>query len=185
MTNLSSNKLSTESISLCDSVKTDQILVVKVIQHQHLVKLLGKYQLTLQIINQTSDIPGSYWGDSEAGLIANVVYARQDTPIHSLLHETCHYICMDQYRRKQLDTNAEGDYDEENAVCYLQILLANNLPGMSSQRMMQDMDQWGYTFRLGSAHSWFKNDADDAKQWLLKHQLIDEKSRPTYALRHT
>lgn len=161
----------------------NQVLLVHDINPQHLTSLLGKYQLTLNIINPNTKIPGSYWGDSEAGLIANNVYVRPDTPIHSLLHESCHYICMDHERRTHLDTDAEGDYDEENAVCYLQILLANKLPKTGSQRLMQDMDSWGYTFRLGSAQAWFENDADDARQWLLSHQLIDGKKNPTYKLR--
>ena len=90
---------------------------------------------------------------------------------------------MDQERRQQLDTNAEGDYDEENAVCYLQILLAADLTQMGSERMMHDMDAWGYTFRLGSANSWFKNDAEDALQWLINYKLVDKNNRPSYSLR--
>lgn len=159
-----------------------QVLFVKDINLQHLNTLLSKYKLTLNTVKQ--EIPGSYWGDSEAGLIANTVYVREDTPIHSLLHETCHYICMDNQRREQLDTNAEGNYDEENAVCYLQILLANELADMKSLRMMQDMDSWGYTFRLGSAQQWFENDAEDAKQWLLGFNLIDENEQATFNLRN-
>ena len=114
--------------------------------------LLKNYHLNLQVQTSLHEaIPGSYWGESEAGLIGNTVYVRTDTPIHSLLHETCHYICMDGARREALDTNAEGDYDEENGVCYLQIILSDFIPEMGKQRMMDDMDNWGYTFRLGSA----------------------------------
>ena len=160
-----------------------QVLCVKDANLENITRLLSKYQLTLNRVNHYNDIPGSYWGDSEAGLIANQVYVRDDTPIHSLLHESCHYICMDKQRREQLDTNAEGDYDEENAVCYLQILLANQLAEMHSKRMMQDMDSWGYTFRLGSAQQWFENDAEDAKQWLLRYKLIDTDDQPTFVLR--
>ena len=68
-----------------------------------------------------------------------------------MLHEACHFICMDDARRTQLERDAGGDYDEENAVCYLQILLADEFAGMDSQQMCRDMDAWGYTFRLGSA----------------------------------
>ena len=75
-------------------------------------------------------IPGSYWGESEAGLIGNRIYFRPDTPLHSVLHEACHFICMDDARRTQLERDAGGDYDEENAVCYLQILLADELAGI-------------------------------------------------------
>jgi hypothetical protein len=45
------------------------------------------------------------------------------------------------------------------------------------------MDEWGYTFRLGSAAAWFAEDAEDARQWLIRHGLIDAESRVTYACR--
>ncbi|NIS90685.1 MAG: hypothetical protein GTN98_11520, partial [Woeseiaceae bacterium] len=48
---------------------------------------------------------------------------RSDTPVHSLLHETCHIICMSRERRAELETDAGGDDLEEAAVCYLQVLL--------------------------------------------------------------
>jgi hypothetical protein len=109
--------------------------------------------------------------------------ARSDTPIHSILHEACHYICMDAQRRRALDTDAGGDYDEENAVCYLQILLADTLPGIGRKRMFRDMDAWGYSFRLGSAKTWFEHDAQDARQWLRHHGLITSLETPSYRLR--
>ena len=90
---------------------------------------------------------------------------------------------MDKQRRLELHTDAGGDYDEENAVCYLSILLAEALPGYSSRIMMKDMDQWGYTFRLGSAHDWFEQDAEDARKWLLSSGIIDERSRVTGKMR--
>lgn len=151
------------------------------IDRSALIRLLQRYQLQLEITND-EHIPGSFWGDEEAGLIGNRVYARSDTPIHSILHETCHYICMDEARRMKLDTNAEGDYDEENAVCYLQILLADDIPEMGRERMLQDMDRWGYTFRLGSADDWFSHDASDAADWLRQNDLISD-SIPSYRLR--
>lgn len=146
-------------------------------------QLLSQYDLKLDIVSSQKDIPGSYWGESEAGLISNTVYVRKDTPIHSLLHETCHYICMDSVRRQVINTNAEGDYAEENGVCYLQILLADNIPEMGQKRMMKDMDSWGYTFRLGSANAWFKEDAEDALVWLKKHQILDVDGNILYQLR--
>jgi hypothetical protein len=90
---------------------------------------------------------------------------------------------MDSTRRADLDTNAGGGYDEENAVCYLQILLADYLPGFGSARMMRDMDAWGYSFRLGSARAWFEEDAADARQTLLDWCLVDDSNLPTYRLR--
>ncbi len=153
------------------------------IQLSSLRTLLAKYTLELKIIGPSEEIPGSYWGDSEAGLIKNQLFVREDTPIHSALHEASHYICMDQQRRENLDTNAEGDYDEENAVCYLQIILAEDIPEMGSLKMMSDMDEWGYTFRLGSAKDWFEKDAEDAREWLLTSNLLDTKNLPSYQLK--
>lgn len=146
-------------------------------------RLLARYGIESVQLQAQESIPGSYWGESEAGLIGNRVYWRPDTPIHSVLHEACHFICMSETRRAQLDRDAGGDHDEENGVCYLQILLANELEGMSSQRMFGDMDAWGYTFRLGSAQAWFLNDADDARRWLIKREVIDERGRVTWRKR--
>ena len=145
--------------------------------------LLSRYGLALTIVPADSDIPGSFWGDEEAGMIGNELLVRADTPLHSILHETCHYICMDQHRREGLDTDAGGDYDEENAVCYLQILLADHIEQLGRLRMLQDMDRWGYTFRLGSAQAWFERDAEDAHAWLLQRKLIDRQSQPRRVLR--
>ena len=148
-----------------------------------LAALLARYHLQLELCAEEAAIPGSYWGDDEAGLKANRLYARRDTPLHSILHETSHYICMDAERRRQLDTDAGSDETEENAVCYLQILLADELTGIGRVRMFADMDAWGYSFRLGSSRAWFENDAEDASAWLLKHSLIDQRRRPSYRLR--
>lgn len=180
LNNLVTTALTTIQIS---SIKPKNILFLGDFDTSLIENLLSKYQLKFKNIGDIETIPGSYWGDSEAGLIKDVVYARNDTPIHSILHESCHFICMDEKRRLSLDTNAEGDYDEENAVCYLQILLADELVGMSRERMMQDMDAWGYTFRLGSAKSWFENDAEDALAWLQDKNLLDSDNFPNFTLR--
>ncbi len=148
-----------------------------------LQQLLKPYGLEVIDIPDAGKIPGSFWGDPEAGLIANRLYVRPSTPVQSALHEACHYICMDSGRRHQLHTDAGGGYDEENGVCYLQILLADQLSGMTGDRMMQDMDIWGYSFRLGSTRAWFEHDADDAKDWLVQHQLLDQTGQPTWQLR--
>src|SRR5262249_18695375 len=95
--------------------------------------LLRRFGMKLQ--HAKGEISGSYWGEREAGLQGDVLVARDDTPLHSVLHEACHFICMDGARRQSLDRDAGGDYDEENAVCYLQILLAGQLPGFDRTRM--------------------------------------------------
>ena len=145
--------------------------------------LFDRYGLRIEHVADGCEIPGSFWGDSEAGLIGNTLFVRDDTPVHSVLHEGCHYICMDDTRRAALHTDAGGDVPEENAVCYLQSLLADDIRDYDSERLWVDMDNWGYSFRLGSARAWFEQDADDACAWLQRHELIDPSRRPTGRLR--
>jgi len=145
--------------------------------------LLDRYGIEIECMDAHAAIPGSYWGESEAGLKGSRVYCRLDTPVHSLLHEACHCICMDDQRRSGLDRDAGGDFDEENAVCWLQIALAEHLPGMGSRRMMADMDAWGYTFRLGSAKAWFQGDSQDARDWLGARGLVDARGVVTWQRR--
>jgi hypothetical protein len=139
--------------------------------------LLASRGLQLRLLGQDESIPGSYWGAPEAGLVGAELFVRPDTPLHSALHEAAHFLCMPAARRATLDRDAGGDYAEENAVCYLQILLASALPGVGCARVQQDMDAWGYTFRLGSAGRWFTEDADDARRWLLAEGLIDAEGK--------
>ena len=146
-------------------------------------RLLTRFGLVLEICNPETSIPGSFWGDEEAGLQANRLYARRDTPLHSVLHEASHYICAEPARRAVLDTDAGGDDLEECAVCYLQILLADALDDCGRARMLADMDRWGYSFRLGCSAAWFERDAEDARAWLEHHALIDRVGAPTFRLR--
>jgi hypothetical protein len=129
--------------------------------------LLADFGLALHRVADGVPIPGSYWGESEAGLVANGVYVRTDTPLHSVFHEASHAIVMGAERRAALERDAGGDYDEENAVCCLQILLADEIAGYGRAAMWSDMDAWGYTFRLGSARAWFEGDAADAHRALV------------------
>jgi hypothetical protein len=145
--------------------------------------LTRRFGLELRHLSRDEVLPGSYWGDSEAGLRGNTLYVRADTPLHSLLHELSHFVCMTPGRRAGLDRDAGGDDAEECAVCYLQILLADELPQLGRERMFVDMDVWGYTFRLGSSRAWFERDAEDARVWLHEEELIDDGKRPTFRLR--
>ena len=147
-----------------------------------LTVLARRYRLELTICAADEVLPGSYWGESEAGLRGSTLYVRADTPLHSLLHELSHFVCMPAARRASLDRDAGGDDEEECGVCYLQVLLASELPMLGRERMLRDMDAWGYTFRLGSARRWFEEDATDARRWLQARQLIDEDARVTFQL---
>lgn len=145
--------------------------------------LAGRYGAELIECGASETLPGSYWGDSEAGLRGNTLFVRADTPLHSLLHELGHFICMSPERRAGLDRDAGGDDAEECAVCYLQIVLADEIAGFGRARMFADMDAWGYTFRLGSARTWFENDAADACIWLRRNGVIDDDCKPTFSAR--
>lgn len=124
--------------------------------------LLARFGLELVEVERGEAIPGSYWGEAEAGIIGSRVYARADTPVHSLLHEASHLMLMPPTQRASIHTDASDTQRDEDAVCYLQLLLADTLPGFGRERAFADMDTWGYTFRLGSAKAWFERDAEDA-----------------------
>jgi len=162
---------------------SESVLLCGALERQQLQEVLAEYGLDVVLVAEGEAIVGSFWGDSEAGLVGDQLYVRADTPLHSALHEACHYLCMDEPRRQVLHTDAAGDYDEENGVCYLQILLADRLAVMGRTRMWADMDAWGYSFRLGSARAWFEEDAEDAVQWLQRHGLLDYSVKLTNQLR--
>jgi len=145
--------------------------------------LLQKYKLGLVVQAKGDSITASYWGEPEAGVVGRTIYVRADTPVHSLLHESCHVICMTEQRRAILDRDAGGDHLEESGVCYLQVILADQLPDCGADRLMQDMDAWGYSFRLGSTADWFAHDAEDARQFLINQNVINEEGLPTFRLR--
>jgi len=159
------------------------MLVLGATDGDALAQLLQRYGLALRHVPDGAAIPGSYWGESEAGLVGGALYARADTPVHSVLHEASHFVCMSPARRAQLEHDAGGTDLEEAAVCYLQILLAQELEGVGRARLMRDMDQWGYSFRLGSTQAWFEGDAADARDWLVRHRVLEEDGRLTGALR--
>ena len=134
--------------------------------------LLARHGLSLQTVADGEPIPGSYWGEPEAGIIGTTVFARGDTPVHSMLHEACHLIVLPPERRAAVHTDATDSVAEEDATCYLQIVLADALPGVGRARLMADMDAWGYTYRLGSTRAWFEQDAEDARLWLVERGLL-------------
>ncbi|MGB5258339.1 MAG: hypothetical protein WBN07_06100 [Woeseiaceae bacterium] len=160
-----------------------KVLIVADTDVRDISCLLGKFELELVVKDDAAAITGSYWGEPEAGIVGKTIYARTDTPVHSLLHEACHVVCMTEARRAALDRDAGGDDLEESAVCYLQVVLADCLPGCTSARLMRDMDAWGYSFRLGSTEAWFRRDAEDARKFLINHGLLTTQGAPTFRLR--
>lgn len=149
------------------------VLRLAEIECHHVERLLERFGLRLVVLPRGCPIPGSYWGEPEAGAIGPFLYARPDTPVHSLLHEASHLLVAPGSRRSRIHTDASDCLREEDAACYLQILLADELPGVGRDRMMADMDAWGYSFRLGSAAAWFERDAEDARAHLERWGVLD------------
>ena len=139
--------------------------------------LLARYGLRLERVADGAPIPGSYWGEPEAGLLGSTVFARDDTPLHSLLHEAAHLIVLPPERRAAVHTDATDSIEEEDAVLVLQVLLGDALPGVGAARVLADMDAWGYTFRLGTAAAYVRDDADTAWAWLQARGLVDADRR--------
>jgi hypothetical protein len=154
-----------------------RVLTLADIDRSHVAALLGGYGLQLVHVDDDAPIPGSYWGEPEAGLVGVTVYARADTPVHSLLHEAAHLIVLPPERRTQVHTDATDSVAEEDAVCVLQSLLGDAIPGVGAARVFADMDAWGYTFRLGSARAYVEQDATEAWQWLHERGLVDAQTR--------
>lgn len=134
-------------------------------------RLLDSFGIALAPVPDAQPIPGSYWGEPEAGLVGATVHARRDTPVHSLLHEACHLIVLAPGQRESVHTDATRSVAEEDASCYLQIVLGARLPEVGAERLMCDMDAWGYTFRLGSTRAWFEHDAELTRAWLAAREL--------------
>jgi hypothetical protein len=154
------------------------VMTVAEIDADAAASLLAGFGLRLVRLDGGADIPGTYWGEPEAGLSGDRLFVRPDTPVHSLLHEAAHYLCMPPVRRARLHRDAGGDVAEEDAVCYLQVLLGAEIrdAGWSRERLFADMDAWGYSFRLGSTRRWFEEDADEALEWLRAHGLVQADS---------
>ncbi len=152
---------------------TNSVLTLADIDFDDAVWLLAAFGLLLVRVADGEPIPGSYWGECEAGIIGSHVYARSDTPVHSLLHEAGHLIVLPSERRADVHTDATDSIEEEDAVCVLQGLLGDALAGASCERVLADMDAWGYTFRLGSARAYVERDAEDAWTWLQARGLVD------------
>ena len=169
----SSAAADTATLTALPEFGSPAVLLLRSVDRVAVALLLDRFGLALTLVAHGEPIPGSYWGDSEAGLEGEALHARLDTPLHSILHEACHYICMSPERRAGLDTDAGGDDLEESAVCYLQILLAGELPAVGRARMLADLDSWGYSFRLGSTRAGFEGDAADARAWLERRGVIE------------
>ena len=163
----------------------DRVLQVSDIAAAIVDQLLGRYGLVAVRVPDAAPIAASFWGEPEAGVVGCQVFVRGDTPVHSLLHEVCHIICMSAERRDSLYRDAGGNDLEESAVCYLQVILADSIAGVGRARLMQDMDRWGYSFRLGSTASWFTDDAEDARTWLIEEGLLTVDNSPVFRLRGT
>ncbi len=170
----------TQTVSSNDIADEPQVTRLADIDLSAVHALLSRFGLSFASVEPGTTIPGSFWGDDEAGIIGTTVYARPDTPVHSLLHEAGHLIVLPPERRAAIHTDATDSVDEEDATCYLQIVLSDQLPGVGRIQLMRDMDAWGYTYRLGSTQAWFEQDAENARVWLIDRGLLDAQGNPIF-----
>lgn len=148
------------------------VLVIAEVDLADVRQLLASVRLEFILEPDHAPIPGSYWGEPEAGIIGRCVHARLDSPVHSVLHEAAHLAVAAAEGRHDIHTDASDSTIEEDATCYLEIIWAERLTGVGRERILSDMDAWGYTFRLGSAKRWFEEDAEDARAWLAERGLV-------------
>ncbi len=148
------------------------ILCVDNLPSNTVTKLGDRFGIQIKRQASGTKIKGTFWGEPEAGIVGKCVFVRGDTPVHSLLHELCHIVCMSPDRRQALNADAASDDNEEAAVCYLQLALADSVAEIGRTRIMCDMDAWGYSFPEGSTQSWYEA-AIDARDWLLEKGLLD------------
>ena len=140
--------------------------------------LLARHGLELVHVGDGAPIPGSYLGRARGRHDRH----RPCTPAST---RRCIRYCTrpatcwsaDPARRTSIHTDASDSLEEEDATCYLQIVLADALPGFGRERVIADMDAWGYSFRLGSARAWFEHDAEDARAFLQGRGLLPEPRR--------
>jgi hypothetical protein len=154
-----------------------EVLLLGDIAFDDVATLLARHGLRLARVADGAPIPGSYWGEPEAGIVGATVHARGDTPLHSVLHEAAHLLVLPEDRRVAVHTDATDSTEEEDAVLVLQTLLGDALPGAGAERILADMDAWGYTFRLGSARAYVQDDAAEAWAWLRRAGLVDVDGR--------
>ena len=64
------------------------VMLCSEVPRNALTDLLTRYRLQLEWVDGDAAIAGSHFGEPEAGLIGNNIYARSDSPLHSLLHES-------------------------------------------------------------------------------------------------
>jgi|TARA_B110000977_G_scaffold78491_1_gene105621 hypothetical protein len=160
------------------------MLLYSQLENDVLKPILTAYSMRIVEVTDNQTIPYSFWGDREAGRLGNTLYARADTPLHSLLHELCHYICMPASERNKDLVDAAGSASEENACCFFQIILSAFIDNYNQSRLFEDMDSWGYSFRLGSAIRWYTEDAEDTREWLIEKNILLANNQPSWELRN-
>ncbi len=57
------------------------------------------------------------------------------------------------------------------------------LPEAGRAPLMQDMDDRGHSFRLGSTRRWVDEHAEDASAWLKRYGFLPSDRRPIFRLR--
>ena len=151
-------------------LSNDTVLQVSDVESDIVDQFLGRYGITLEVVPDAAPITASFWGEPEAGIVGRQVFVRGDPPVHSMLHEACHIICMSAERRDSLYRDAGGNDLEESAVCYLQVVLADSMVGVGRARLMcLSCEFWGEYNTISIITGWF------GKRILIKESTIIDK----------
>jgi hypothetical protein len=62
-------------------------------------------------------------------------------------------------------------------------LLADEVEGYDQEQLLNDIDAWGYSFRMVSAHRRFTHYAEEVQKWLIDHNILNIHGELTWNLR--
>ena len=123
--------------------------------------LLARYGLAARARRRRRADPRQLLGRTRSRPDRPRVHARDDTPVHSLLHEAAHLIVLPPERARRAYRRHRFGRGRRRRL--RAAVAARRRPARRRPRaLMADMDAWGYTFRLGSARAYFERDAEDA-----------------------
>lgn len=138
------------------------------------VVLFVCFDLWFECVVDGELIFGSFWGDEEVGIIGIIVYVCGDMLVYLLLYEVCYLIVLLLECCVVVYIDVIDLIEEEDVICYLQIVLVDVFLGVGCDWLMVDMDVWGYLFWFGLICVWFEQDVENVCQFLFDWQFLVE-----------
>jgi len=142
---------------------------------------LDRYGLSLHLVAPDEVIPARI-GASARRADGIQIFARLDTAGAFGAARGRPFYLHDAGTARRLGYRCRRRSCGRECVCYLQIILAQSLPNVGRERMCRDMDEWAIRSGWEAPRSGSIQDAEDARDWLMRHGVLDSQSRPTYAV---